>query len=497
MCPGRFRGLGTQLVGANPPPLHIVPRVLSQPPASNWSARTGRLSPGTQLVGAIEPSLHIVPRLLSQPRAPVQRRVRSVAGKTAIPADCKDFVVAGNCEVQLDDDLVVGLASMGRTQCCMMTIKWLCGEDGAECSYGAWLEERAERAGGPVEEGRACSHRRDTNASEDEQKANQNRVALLANGVKLVAYSGGQHHSVSVYQRLPGSFAMTDTDRIALFYDDTGRILCFLEADAAAHCMVAEVYGKRCPYRRSNGLPYYKRHNISGLPLMAHDDDGVTGHGDIDVWFGCGHLSDDHPSDSEEADGASTHRWGDKSCRTYIKSYHGSSKDHIMDACGRPLSSPQFYGNRAYLHHVVDSPLFDASPDGERRVETTILSVTGRIRFMHAVQKAYEHGDGGPAPSWPSVYAYMQRYHRTYLASREFSMFDQWFPRLACRVDGHARRGVSQPLRCALLKPIELLAFIERLSVVRRSFNPSAGSRKAANRRYMELGYAATTRPSR
>mmetsp|Transcript_11299 Transcript_11299/g.28999 ORF Transcript_11299/g.28999 Transcript_11299/m.28999 type:complete len:276 (+) Transcript_11299:306-1133(+) len=143
------------------------------------------------------------------PSAPVQRRVRSVAGKTAIPADCKDFVVAGNCEVQLDDDLVVGLASMGRTQCCMMTIKWLCGEDGAECSYGAWLEERAERAGGPVEEGRACSHRRDTNASEDEQKANQNRVALLANGVKLVAYSGGQHHSVSVYQRLPGSFAMT------------------------------------------------------------------------------------------------------------------------------------------------------------------------------------------------------------------------------------------------------------------------------------------------
>lgn len=70
--------------------------------------------------------------------------------------------------------------------------------------------------------------------------------------------------------------------------------------------MVAEVYGKRCPYRRSNGLPYYKRHNISGLPLMAHDDDGVTGHGDIDVWFGCGHLSDDHPSDSEEADGVYT-----------------------------------------------------------------------------------------------------------------------------------------------------------------------------------------------
>mmetsp|Transcript_5001 Transcript_5001/g.12553 ORF Transcript_5001/g.12553 Transcript_5001/m.12553 type:complete len:111 (-) Transcript_5001:515-847(-) len=39
------------------------------------------------------------------------------------------------------------------------------------------------------------------------------------------------------------------------------------------------------------------------------------------------------------------------------------------------------------LLHVVDSPLFDNSPDGERRVET-ILSVTGRIRFMHAVQKA-------------------------------------------------------------------------------------------------------------
>lgn len=74
---------------------------------------------------------------------------------------------------------------------------------------------------------------------------------------------------------------------------------------------------------------------------------------------------------------------------------------------------------------MVDSPLLYDSPDDERRVET-IMSVTGRFRFMHAVHiyKALEHGDGGPAVSWLSVYAYMLRYHRTYLASREMSLFD-------------------------------------------------------------------------
>eukprot|EP00873_Tetraselmis_striata_P017533 jgi/Tetstr1/437797/TSEL_002836.t1 len=81
------------------------------------------------------------------------------------------------------------------------------------------------------------------------------------------------------------------------------------------------------------------------------------------------------------------------------------------------------------LLHVVDSPLFDKSPGCERRVET-ILGVTGSIRFMHAVQKACEHGNGGPALSRASVCAYMQRYYRTYRVPRELSPFDHWFPRL-------------------------------------------------------------------
>eukprot|EP00873_Tetraselmis_striata_P027797 jgi/Tetstr1/448061/TSEL_035361.t1 len=187
------------------------------------------------------------------------------------------------------------------------------------------------------------------------------------------------------------------------------------------------------------------------------------------------------PAELLSSTGATAHRWGNTACRTYIKSYQGS-KDHL-DACGRAVSSPLHYANRAYgaqldlmaakptddkarqwhelqppansaqtypdrhhleayhvnmltwhweLLHVVDSPLFDNSPDGERRVET-ILSVTGRIRFMHAVQKACEYGDGGPALSWPSVYAYMQRYHRAFLVSRELCLFDQWFPQLQAK----------------------------------------------------------------
>eukprot|EP00873_Tetraselmis_striata_P011914 jgi/Tetstr1/432178/TSEL_021634.t1 len=338
---------------------------------------------------------------------------------------------------------------------------------------------------------------------------------------------------------------LTDADR-TLFFDCTGRILRLLEDDAAAH---------------------------------THDDDGVTGQGQSYVCFGCGQPSDDHPSDSEEADrvytfnctthaasiaaacaaealgadfpsaapvirdsclgvpdrweliltdevtesgepavvpqyyrlpepgrappapftltsadytklveaipaltgkvdqvvkknqslkaqaqagatraapaaprpppeaapsnyttpaeplsstGASTHRCSDKSYRT--KFYLGY-KDHL-GGCDRPLSSPLHYANRAYgLLHVVDSPLFDASPDGERCGETN-LSVPGRIRFMHAVHKACEHGDGGSALSWPSIYAYIQRYRHTYLASRELYLFDQYFLRLQAKQMG-------------------------------------------------------------
>eukprot|EP00873_Tetraselmis_striata_P011141 jgi/Tetstr1/431405/TSEL_021095.t1 len=375
---------------------------------------------------------------------------------------------------------------------------------------------------------------------------------------------------------------LTEADRTACF-DYTGRILRLLEDDSAAHCTAAQVNGRRCPYRSSNGLPYCKRHSNHGLPLLAHIDDGATGHGRSDVCFGCGQPSDNHFSDEEadcvytfactttcaaciaaacaagapEADlpsaarpqlgprprapaahepaapappftltsadynklvepvaaltgkvdqvikenrtlraqaqagapravppagpkpppeaalssyttpaellsstCATTHRWGNAACRAYIESYQGS-KDHL-DACGRPVRSPMHYANRAYgaqldllaakptadkarqwheLHgyqppanpsqphpdrhhleayhvnmltwhwellHVVDSPLFHKSSDGERHVET-IMSVTSRIRFMHAVQRLCEHGDGGPAMSWPSVCAYMQR----------------------------------------------------------------------------------------
>eukprot|EP00873_Tetraselmis_striata_P009121 jgi/Tetstr1/429385/TSEL_019299.t1 len=132
-------------------------------------------------------------------------------------------------------------------------------------------------------------------------------------------------------------------------------------------------------------------------------------------------VSPERLHDGEEllsTTGASTHRGGDKCRRAYIKFCQGS-KDHL-DACGRPVSSPMHYANRAYgaqldllaakpiddkarqcheLHgyqppanpaqphpdrhhpeayhvsmltwhwellHVVDPPLFGASPDGKQ-----------------------------------------------------------------------------------------------------------------------------------
>eukprot|EP00873_Tetraselmis_striata_P020621 jgi/Tetstr1/440885/TSEL_029157.t1 len=179
------------------------------------------------------------------------------------------------------------------------------------------------------------------------------------------------------------------------------------------------------------------------------------------------------------------------------QSYQGSK--YHLNACGRPLSSPLHCANRAYgaqldllaatptddkarrwhelhgyqpqanpaqiypdCHHmeayhvnmltwhwellrVVDSPLFDASPDGERRVGT-IVSVTGRIRFIQAVQKAREHDNGGPALSWPSVDAYRHRGHRTYLVSHELSLFGQWFSRLQAKQMDLLPEGVAPHL---------------------------------------------------
>jgi len=99
---------------------------------------------------------------------------------------------------------------------------------------------------------------------------------------------------------------LTDADRTASC-DYTGRILRLLEDDSAAlHCMAAQVNGQRCPYRSGNGLPYCKRHSNHGLPMLAHDDDGGISHWHSYMCFGCGQPSDDHPTDSEEADGVHT-----------------------------------------------------------------------------------------------------------------------------------------------------------------------------------------------
>eukprot|EP00873_Tetraselmis_striata_P003135 jgi/Tetstr1/423399/TSEL_014081.t2 len=156
---------------------------------------------------------------------------------------------------------------------------------------------------------------------------------------------------------------LTDADRTA-FFDYTGRILRVLEDDSAARCMAAQ----------------------------AAPSNYTT------------------PAELLSSTCASTHRWGNTSCRTYIKSYQGS-KVHL-DACSRPVSSPMHFANRAPLPtrgnpnrhqmeaylvnmltwhwkllHVVDSPIFDNSQNGKRHVET-ILGVIGRIRFIHAIRKA-------------------------------------------------------------------------------------------------------------
>mmetsp|Transcript_33377 Transcript_33377/g.84083 ORF Transcript_33377/g.84083 Transcript_33377/m.84083 type:complete len:99 (-) Transcript_33377:2299-2595(-) len=52
------------------------------------------------------------------------------------------------------------------------------------------------------------------------------------------------------------------------------------------------------------------------------------------------------PAELLSSTGATAHRSGNAACRTYIKSCQGS-KDHL-DACGRAVSSPLHYANRAY-----------------------------------------------------------------------------------------------------------------------------------------------------
>eukprot|EP00873_Tetraselmis_striata_P009122 jgi/Tetstr1/429386/TSEL_019300.t1 len=76
---------------------------------------------------------------------------------------------------------------------------------------------------------------------------------------------------------------------------------------------------------------------------------------------------------------------------------------------------------------------------------------------MHAVPKACKHGDGGPALSWPSFYAYMQRYHRAFLVSRELSMFDHWFPWLQAKRMDLLGEGAQNPPAPGRLNPIPAL----------------------------------------
>eukprot|EP00873_Tetraselmis_striata_P038938 jgi/Tetstr1/459202/TSEL_004646.t1 len=62
---------------------------------------------------------------------------------------------------------------------------------------------------------------------------------------------------------------------------------------------------------------------------------------------------------------------------------------------------------------------------------------------MRAFLKACEHGDVVTSLRWLSGYAYMQHYRRTYMASRELSMFDQCFPRLDANRTDTFREGVT------------------------------------------------------
>eukprot|EP00873_Tetraselmis_striata_P027361 jgi/Tetstr1/447625/TSEL_034986.t1 len=190
-------------------------------------------------------------------------------------------------------------------------------------------------------------------------------------------------------------------DRTALF-DYTGRIMRVLEDDSAARCMAAQVNGQRQGHNYvcfgygqlsddhpSDGVHTFdcttcaasigaacaaeamgddlspRKQACSGegaelleaprdrpiLPQPRHDakrlrccDFPPGEHAGRDMREAPSNYTT--PAELLSSTCASTHRWGNTSCRTYIKSYRGS-KDHF-DACGCPVSSPMHYANRAH-----------------------------------------------------------------------------------------------------------------------------------------------------
>eukprot|EP00873_Tetraselmis_striata_P017532 jgi/Tetstr1/437796/TSEL_002835.t1 len=182
---------------------------------------------------------------------------------------------------------------------------------------------------------------------------------------------------------------LTDADRTALF-DCTGRILRLIEDDSAAHCMVAQVNGQshnHGPVHPPAEDPASRARTGTWSCGWDNPREATTGNGP-NAGTGSGASSRSRSRSSpgpvgacapftltsadykklveaiaaltEAAPGnyttppellsstdASTHRWGNTSCRTYIKSYQGS-KGHL-DACGRPVNSPMYYAsNRVY-----------------------------------------------------------------------------------------------------------------------------------------------------
>ena len=78
-------------------------------------------------------------------RVECQGRNRARFHTKSIPADARSYVVAGQCEVQLSTDLVVGASTYGNSQYCQMTIEFHDSE-GKLCTYGEWKAEQEKKS---------------------------------------------------------------------------------------------------------------------------------------------------------------------------------------------------------------------------------------------------------------------------------------------------------------------------------------------------------------
>lgn len=67
-------------------------------------------------------------------------RSRPPGIRRQIPEDAKSFAVAGQCEVQLNDTVIVGCKTFGNSQYCQMIIEWR-NEHGVSCTYGDWKSQ--------------------------------------------------------------------------------------------------------------------------------------------------------------------------------------------------------------------------------------------------------------------------------------------------------------------------------------------------------------------